>query len=192
MSKLQDKFKAIISKIEERITDQEELDFIKEQIADLSMIYIDELNKIMDLSERRVNQIYENQKIIEKKMLELEKGMNTIEKELFVEEEYDFEIVCPYCNYEFLTDINSNKKEIKCPECHNTIELDWNGAEHDCAGHCGHCDGCEDHNDEENISSAEIDVEDNRENIEETNRNDDIENKEIDEENIDETDDDDM
>lgn len=149
MSKLQDSFKAIIAKIEERITDEEELKFIKQQMIDLSMIYIDELDKIMDLSERRVKQIYENQKMLEQKMNELEKGVNTIEKELFVEEEYDFEIICPYCNYEFLTDINSNKKEIECPECHNTIELDWNGEEYDCSGHCGNCSGCghEDEND---------------------------------------------
>lgn len=143
MSKLQDKFNTIISKIEERIKDQEELDFIKQQLADLSMMYIDELNKIMDISEKRVNQVYENQKILEKKMSEIEKGMDTINKELFVEEEYDFEILCPYCNHEFLTDINSEKKEVECPECHNTIELDWNNQEeHDCGGHCGSCDGC--------------------------------------------------
>lgn len=153
MSVLQDKFNAIIAKIEEKITDQEELEFIKQQIADLSMMYIDELNKIMDLSERRVNQVYENQKILEKKISELEKGMNTIEKELFVEDEYDFEIVCPYCNYEFITDMDSNKKDIECPECHNTIELDWNEEEHDCSGHCGSCCECgcdNEENDEEN------------------------------------------
>lgn len=101
MSVLQDKFNSIIAKIEERITDPEELEFVKQQIADISMMYIDEINKIMDLSERRVNQVYENQKILEQKMAEIERGMNTIEKELFVEDEYDFEIVCPYCNHEF-------------------------------------------------------------------------------------------
>lgn len=165
MSVLQDKFNAIIAKIEERITDPEELEFVKQQIVDLSMIYMDEINKIMDLSERRVNQVYENQKILEKKMAEIERGMNTIEKELFVEDEYDFEIVCPYCNHEFLTDINSEKKEIECPECHNLIELDWN-EEHECSGHCGSCGECgteEDDYEEE----AETDIEENDdENIE--------------------------
>lgn len=154
MSVLQDKFNAIIAKIEERITDPEELDFIKQQIADISILYLDELNKIMDLSERRVNQVYENQKILEKKMTELEKGMNTIEKELFVEDQYDFEITCPYCNYEFITDINSDKKEVECPECHNLIELDWNQDEHDCGGHCNSCGGC-DHDDEDNENEDE-------------------------------------
>lgn len=156
MSKLQDNFNAIIKKIEERITDAEELDFIKQQIADISMLYIDELNKIMDLSERRVNQVYENQKILEKKLAEVEKGMATIEKELFVEDEYDFEIVCPYCNYEFVTDIDSNKKEVKCPECHNLIELDWNDEDHDCGGHCGGCLGCGHEEDEENKNDDDM------------------------------------
>lgn len=155
MSVLQDKFNSIIAKIEERITDPEELEFVKQQIADISMMYIDEINKIMDLSERRVNQVYENQKILEQKMAEIERGMNTIEKELFVEDEYDFEIVCPYCNHEFLTDINSDKKEVECPECHNVIELDWNSEEHECSGHCGSCGGCGTDEDEETVEDEE-------------------------------------
>lgn len=159
MSVLQDKFNAIIAKIDERITDQEELKFVKEQIVDLSMIYMDEINKIMDLSEKRVNQVYENQKILEQKMAEIERGMNTIEKELFVEEEYDFEIVCPYCNHEFLTDVNSGKKEVECPECHNIIELDWN-EEHECLGHCGSCGECET---EDYEADVEKDIEENSE-----------------------------
>ncbi len=159
VSKLQDNFNAIIKKIEKRITDKEELDFIKQQIADLSMLYIDELNKIMDLSERQVNQVYENQKILEKKLADVERGMNNIEKELFVEDEYDFEIVCPYCNHEFVADIDSNKKEVECPECHNIIELDWNNDDHECGGHCGGCHGCgEDAGEEDEEDSG---VEDN-------------------------------
>ncbi len=143
MSQLQDNFNAIIAKIEERITDADELNFIKERIAEISMLYIDELNKIMDLSERRVNKVFENQKILEKKLEVLENSMSNMKEELFVEDDYDFEIICPYCNHEFVSDIDSKKKEVKCPECGNTIELDWNEeAEHECAGHCGSCGGC--------------------------------------------------
>ena len=159
MSQLQDKINAIISEIEEKIKNEEELNFIKQKIADISIIYIDELDKIMEISQKRINQVYENQKTIENKIAELEKGMNTIEKELFVEDEYDFEIVCPYCNYEFLTDLNSDKKEIECPECHNTIELDWNQEENDCSGHCGGCCGCgSDHDEEQEDDESEDDM----------------------------------
>ncbi len=160
MSKLQKDFNEIVKKIEERITDKEELDFIKEQIAGISMLYIDELNKVMDISEKRVNQVYENQRILEEKMLEIEKGMDNIEKELFVGDEYDFEIICPYCNYEFVTDIDSNKKEVECPECHNMIELDWNAEEQEggeYTGHCCSCEGCENEEDDEEDSCDDDD-----------------------------------
>lgn len=144
MSKLQEDFNAILAKIEERITDEDELNFIKQQMIDVSMLYINELNKVMDLSERRVNQLAENQRALEKKQTEIEKAITNMERELFVgEEDYDFEIVCPYCNHEFISDIGSDVKEVECPECHNTIELDWNqDTESECGGHCGSCGGC--------------------------------------------------
>lgn len=166
MAKLQEDFNAIIAKIEERITDEEELNFIKQQIADISMLYINELNKVMDISERRVNQVVENQRVLEKKQLELEAALNNMEKELFVsEEDYNFEIVCPYCNHEFVSDIGSDIHEVECPECHNTIELDWNQeSEGECGGHCGSCGGCEhDQEDNEIEDIVEIDEEENKE-----------------------------
>ena len=61
---------------------------------------------------------------------------------------------CPYCNNEFIAEING-KDEIKCPECNNMIELDWDDEEeHGCSGHCSSCHGCsddfEEDDDEEN------------------------------------------
>ena len=66
---------------------------------------------------------------------------------------FDFEITCPYCNYEFFVDIDENKTEIECPECKNTIELDWSGDIEDepkenktknsnFQGGCPGCHGC--------------------------------------------------
>ena len=81
MSKLREEFNAIIAKIEERITDEEELSFIKQQIIDVSMLYINELNKVIDISERRVNQVVENQRILEKKQNKIESTLNNMEKE---------------------------------------------------------------------------------------------------------------
>ena len=62
--------------------------------------------------------------------------------------DFDFEIVCPYCNYEFVIDVDENKTEIECPECNNLIELDWSGDVDDepsaggCLGDCHGCHGC--------------------------------------------------
>lgn len=160
MSKLQEDINLVIAKIEERITNQEDLLFIKEQIANISMLYMDELDKIMDISERRVNQVVENQRVLEKKQQELEAALINMEKELFVgEEDYDFEIVCPYCNHEFVSDIGSDIKEVECPECHNTIELDWNNeSDSECGGHCSSCTGCghEEQEDEENDNEDDM------------------------------------
>lgn len=123
------------------------------------MLYIDELNKVIDFSEKKVEQVIKSQKVLEKKVSELEGIISSMEKELFVEDEYDFEITCPYCNYEFVTDINSDKTEIECPECHNLIELDWNHEEgHDCGGQCGACAGCE--HEEDNVEQESNDEDD--------------------------------
>jgi DNA replicative helicase MCM subunit Mcm2 (Cdc46/Mcm family) len=144
MSRIQDDFNAIIAKIEERITDEDELNFIKQQIADISMLYITEINRLNEKFEERLNLLAEKQKILEEKQERLDKVVDNMEKELFVEdEEYDFEIVCPYCNHEFVTDIGSSIKEVECPECHNKIELDWNEEDEEaCGGHCGCCGEC--------------------------------------------------
>ena len=70
--------------------------------------------------------------------------IDNIEKEIYAEDGFDFEIVCPYCNYEFVIDMDENQKEVKCPECNNIIELDWSGNPEDdeCTGHCSGCTGC--------------------------------------------------
>ena len=44
------------------------------------------------------------------------------------------------------TTIIINSEEVECPECKNTIELDWSGnLEDDCQGNCSHCAGCDEH-----------------------------------------------
>ena len=65
-------------------------------------------------------------------------------------EEYDIQIVCPYCEEEFIVDLDQNSLEIECPNCSNVIELDWSGnPEEDLhntfgcgSGHCSKCKGC--------------------------------------------------
>ena len=65
---------------------------------------------------------------------------------------FDFEIVCPYCNHEFVADIDfENKRDIECPECHNMIELDFNADE----GCSGDCLGCHEHYEDEKKSPNE-------------------------------------
>ena len=141
MSELQNKFQSIMKKIEGKIQDEEELKFIKEQIADMSVLFLDQLDKVVELSESRMNKVIEKEKQLETKLNEVEASVKNMEREFFVDDNYDFEIVCPYCNYEFVSDFSQSvKEEVECPECHNIIELDWNNEEeHECSGHCLCC-----------------------------------------------------
>ena len=61
------------------------------------------------------------------------------------------EIVCPYCDEEFIARIGFDENQkIECPECHNIIELDMDAGniENDihgnfgCGGHCSRCGRC--------------------------------------------------
>lgn len=158
MSVLQDKFNAIVKKIEDKIEDQELLSFVKQQIADISILFIDQLDKVVDLSQRRLDELIDHEKDLTKKVAQLEQTMKAMEKEFYVDESFDFEIVCPYCNYEFVSDFSQNLKEqVECPECHNIIELDWNNhEEHDCSGHCSCCESeCEEEQEDEEDTQTE-------------------------------------
>lgn len=110
-------------------------------------------NKVESLL-KEMKELKENQEIMNKKMSKMEQIINHIEDDIYSEEGFDFEIVCPYCEYEFVIDANENKKEVECPECKNIIELDWSGNLDDedddgCAGHCHGCSGCGDFSDED-------------------------------------------
>ena len=89
----------------------------------------------------RLLKIEKNQKNIEEKLNILQKSVNGIENDIY-EDDYEFEIICPYCNTEFVADITS-KTNIQCPECNNIIELDWNADDTneilECTGSCSRC-----------------------------------------------------
>ncbi len=78
------------------------------------------------------------------KQQELENRLSEIEKDIYMDNDYDLEIVCPYCNYSFALDADETHHEVECPECHNKIEIDWEGEsleESDCSC-CSHpCQG---------------------------------------------------
>ncbi len=143
MAGLKENFKKIMADIESHITDKEELEYVKTQIYNISTLFLDELDKLAELNIDKMNALIARHKELNERISNLEGSMDKIEKELYVDDWSDFEIVCPYCNYEFVVDLNNeNKQEVTCPECNNIIELDWNEDEHhDCEGHCGGCHG---------------------------------------------------
>lgn len=114
---------------------------------------MEDLNQQIEKLLKEMKEIKENQKVMTEKMEKMQQVIDHIESDIYSEEGFDFEIVCPYCENEFVIEANEDKKEIECPECKNVIELDWSGDfEEDgnsCSGHCHGCSECEQDNEED-------------------------------------------
>ena len=143
MSEIGIEYKRIMEEIEKTISNEEERKFVKSKLAELSISFIDIIDRITKATDMKIKEIEKNQSNIEHKMSNIESIVDNIENDIYEddEEDYEFEVVCPYCNYEFSVDIDSvQKDEIECPECHNIIELDWNEEQISCSGSCSHCE----------------------------------------------------
>jgi len=167
MSNMSENYKKILSQIEEKVSNPEEKEFVKNKISELVMMFIDMFDNLSDMVDTKINDLEERQKELKLKMDKVESTVNGIEDDIYLDEAYDFEIVCPYCNNEFVAEFDSEnhpKEEIECPECHNIIELDWNDEDDEfegCTGSCSSCHGCE----EDIIQEYEDkkDIDDNKE-----------------------------
>lgn len=116
------KFKEVIANLEKHIKNKEDLDYAKKQITELTMSYLNELEKIEQNYDYKISCCSE-------RIDDLEKAIEKVETE---QEEIDVEpITCPYCNSKFLIEFDKKQKEIKCPDCRNIIELDWEPYEDD-------------------------------------------------------------
>ena len=116
----------------------------------------DLLNQQLENLLKEMKEIKENQIIMNNKIEKMQQIIDHIENDIYSDEGFDFEIVCPYCENEFVIEADENKKEIECPECKNIIELNWTGDldeedEDECSGHCHGCSNCG------NIEEAEDD-----------------------------------
>ena len=154
MSNLNIKFKQILEDLEKNIQNKEDLEYIKNQIFNLYNLLFEETNRIEEMAVARMETIAGTQAIMQEKIEELENKINGMEEELFIEDECDFSITCPYCNNEFVLETEELKNEIECPECSNVIELDWND---ECG--CG-CDDCHDEACGHDCSDCHCDEED--------------------------------
>ena len=129
------------------------MEYIKKRFASFLDVMLDQIDNIMDYKKEEIDRLEKTQKQIEEKMSKMQEVLDNIEKDIY-DEGFDFEITCPYCNYEFFIDVDENKTEVECPECKNMIELDWSGDIDDnsdsdvCNGDCHGCSGCGDEDDD--------------------------------------------
>ena len=148
MSDLKKKLNSIMLDIEKNIKNKEDLEYVKSQIYSISLLFLDEMDKLAEINLKKLNLLMDKEKQLAKKVASVEKTMDHIQKEMYISQDYDFEIVCPYCNEEFVEDFSDGiKSDVRCPECDNIIELDWH---EDDSCNCGcendHCDCNEDCN----------------------------------------------
>ncbi len=167
MSEFIKKYDKIIEEIENNIQNEEDLKFVKDKINEISTMFMSMFDNMSKYSESKINDLEESQKNLEQKLNKIQDVVEDMKSDIYDEynedEDYEFEIVCPYCNNVFVSNVETNvNQEIECPECHNTIELDWN-EEESCNGSCSSCAGCayiESEDDLEDNDEIELDDED--------------------------------
>ena len=153
----------MLKDMDENMSNPNDIEYAKNKMYELSMMFIDEMQNLSDKYEDRMNAVVMKQKNMDDKIKKIEDSIGKRQKEFYDDEidgneVFEFEIACPYCNNEFSVEVDDQKREVQCPECENLIELDWEGLEEDgyCNGGCGHhhhdCDGncdcgCEDDDD---------------------------------------------
>ena len=157
MSEFKKEFKAFFDDIEKNVTNPQDLEYIKGRATDLFGVLLEDMERIANYKDEKLDLLLEKQHNIELKMNKMENIMDRIENDMYFDDEedddiegYDFEITCPYCNNDFIISANEDNQEIVCPNCNNEIELDWMGDLDDGCGCCGgHCHDCEDDCDED-------------------------------------------
>lgn len=156
--KIDQEYKLFMKDIEKKFNNKEDIEYLKQRMAKFVNVVLEDLGKTYEKIEKKeieIKNLEKRQEKVEEKIGNMEKVLENIENDIYAEEGFDFEIVCPYCNNSFIIDVNEDKKEVKCPECQNIIELDWTGNIEDdenndeCDGECTHCSGCSDDEDDD-------------------------------------------
>jgi len=122
---LNNKFKEVISNLEQNISNTKDTEYAKSQILELTLTYLEELGKIEEIYDKKIS-------LCEERIDDLEESVEKIESEISEEEETDYEpISCPYCNAKFIIEFDSRSNEVRCPDCKNIIKLDWENFDDD-------------------------------------------------------------
>lgn len=124
---LKNEMNAFFKDIDENIKNEDDLIYVKSRTVKLVDFIADEIEKIIDYKEEKLNAIIKKQEQEDLKIKELSEKIDTVYEDIYDEPSDEFLISCPYCNNEFDAEIDEESDEIRCPECGNLIELDWNG-----------------------------------------------------------------
>lgn len=175
MAKLREEYSKFLEDIEKNLKNKEDLEYVKVRFSMFVDKVIDEMDMLVDYKEQKMNEIEEKQKEIDEKMSKMQQIIDNIEKDIYSDEGFDFEIICPYCDNQFVIDVDEDKTEVECPVCNNIIELDWTGEleeETTYNAGCSGCHGCDEEQQEQSERNQSTKREDKKENSEENNDDD--------------------
>ena len=135
-------FNKLMEDLETNITDKAQKSKIKNELVELVALFISSSNNLI--------RIQDKQEMTLNRIKKLERKISQIEEDIYIDEDennydkmhdndYEFEIRCPYCDYDFIiSEESKTTDEIECPQCHNVIELDWDESS-ECAKDCKSC-----------------------------------------------------
>ena len=152
MARIKEEYKSFLNDMEKNLKNKEDLEYVKIRFSMFVDKVIDEMDAILEYKEQKMNSIEEKQKQIDDKMNKMQQIIDNIENDIYSEDGFDFEIICPYCDNQFVIDVDENRTEVECPVCNNVIELDWSGDLEDdgeCGENCMGCHGCDGEPEEE-------------------------------------------
>lgn len=136
--------------IEKVVEGEEKQNYLKLKFLKFIEGNIARFEEEIERREEKLKELENKSEMMESYMEEIRSKIRYIENDFYGEDDEDnFVITCPYCNYEFEADIGEEIDEIRCPECQNLIELDWGGDDDNqdsngcCGGGCSQCNGCE-------------------------------------------------
>lgn len=120
------KFEETMSEITNSGYDEKTTIFLKSALVDLAMEHVQDIKNLENRYKSRIE-------TCENRIDKMEEQFQKLEKELFEDDDdIDFEpITCPYCNANFMVQRDHSIIELECPECKNTIELDWGAFDDD-------------------------------------------------------------
>ena len=79
MSELSNKYREIMDEIDKKITDEEQLNFVKSKVSEISIIFIDIIDRLSEVIDEKVIDIEKGQKSIEKKLAKVQNAIDVIE-----------------------------------------------------------------------------------------------------------------
>ena len=146
MSELKKEFKSYLNDLEENIKNKEDLEYIRERTAEFLNVIVDQMENVLNYKEDKISRIEKIQKGLAQKIITMQQEISEIEQELYieddaegeflqdenlVEENYDLEIVCPYCSLIFcsgessLCDSCMGAKIAKNAFCRVKLQIFW-------------------------------------------------------------------